>query len=393
MTTEIFDNAPCGYFSFFDDGSICKVNQTITTILQHDKSSLEGSSVEKIFTLPTRIFFQTHLFPLIKMHGHAEEIFLSLLTRDGQHLPVLLNAKRIQWEETMLNCCVFIVVPNRKKFEDELLSSKKLAEKALHENTELIKAKMEIMQHAEKLDQQMHIVKTQNHELEQFNHVVTHNLKEPLRKILLYTGRLKNECDLPAMEKLVRASDQMKTVVTGLQQYVWLKEKSNEFISVDLNEVVENASSQLRSEFQTDPIELETDNLPSIQGDAAQLQLMLYHLLLNAVKFKKQEKAKVKIATTLLKQNQFRTLDDKYRYDDMVRLEVQDEGMGFDPIFKEHIFELFRKLHFNEGQGIGLALCKKIVENHSGSIEAESEVNLFTRIIVWLPAKQAQPEV
>ena len=388
MTEDLFDKSPCGYFCFSDDGNLIMVNQTLASILKFDKKNLTGKNVESIFTLPTRIFFQTHFFPMIRMHGHAEEIFISLLSSKGEHLPVLLNANRMVFEDQTITACAFIVVPNRKKFEDELVSAKKEAEKALKESTELMKAKSELKLHADKLEEQMRLVKSQNHEMKQFSHVVTHNLKEPLRKIMMYTGRLQTEISSPVMDKLIKSTDQMKLVVSGLQQYVWVNEKKTSFTVVDLNQTVNAAIDQLTKEVSSDLFELNADNLASLEGDAEQLQLLLYHLLSNAVKFRKSEKAHIQIHTTIVKQNTFQSLENRYNYDDFVKLEISDDGVGFDMTYREHSFELFRKLHYAEGLGLGLALCKKIVDNHHGKIEAESEVNLFTKIKVWLPAKR-----
>ena len=151
MMEDLLDTAPCGYFSFFDDGSVNVVNNTVCRLLGYEKNELEGKNVETIFTIPTRIFCQTHFFPLVKMQGHAEEIFLSLLTRTREYLPILLNAKRVA-NDIPYTACAFIVVPNRKKFEDELVAARNTAEKALAENSELITARAELQQHMEKLD-------------------------------------------------------------------------------------------------------------------------------------------------------------------------------------------------------------------------------------------------
>jgi sigma-B regulation protein RsbQ len=193
MIATLFENAPCGYFVFDDDATILAVNETLAGILGKPKEELPGQNVASIFTLPTRIFFQTHLFPMIRLHGHAEEIFISFLAADGQHLPVVLNAKKMEWEGKPVTCCSCILVPNRKKFETELVTARKTAEKALQENSELIKAKSALQQQAEELDKQIQLVQKQNHELQQFSHAVTHNLREPLRKILMYTEKLSTE--------------------------------------------------------------------------------------------------------------------------------------------------------------------------------------------------------
>jgi phosphoserine phosphatase RsbU/P len=150
---EIFDLAPCGYFSFFDDGTLYIVNETLCNLLGYQKQELEGKNIETVFTIPTRIFYQTHFFPLVKMHGHTEEIFITLLTKGKSQLPVLLNAKRVSGGTKPYTSCAFIVVANRKKFEDELVAARNAAERALKENSELLKARAALQEHAEQLDE------------------------------------------------------------------------------------------------------------------------------------------------------------------------------------------------------------------------------------------------
>jgi phosphoserine phosphatase RsbU/P len=382
-----FDQGPCAYFSFFDNGILNIVNETFCELLEYKKEDLYGRNVELVFTIATRIFFQTHFFPMIKMHGHAEEIFISLLTKTGQHLPVLLNAKRGELEGKASTACAFIVVANRKKFEDELVAAKKAAETALRENVQLIEAKKELQQHAKNLDEHIQLVKKQNNELKQLNHVLTHNLREPLRKILLYTERIKINNNASDLEKLSTASEQMREIVTGLQEYVWLNDLQSEFEIIDLELVIKKTLEKLGDEY-PDQLILKRETLPSIKGDVRQIELLFYHILSNAIKFKKEEKASVELSVTIMQQNRFKGLENKYQYEDYIRLRFTDKGIGFDPLFKEEAFELFRKLRFQKGLGLGLALCKKIVQNHSGTIEANSKVNEGTIITVLLPLEQ-----
>jgi phosphoserine phosphatase RsbU/P len=384
---QIIDEAPCGYFSFFDNGELYHVNSTFCELLGYEKKELEGRNVEVVFTIATKIFFQTHFFPLVKMHGHAEEIFISLLAKNGEHLPVLLNAKRDEQDGRAFTANAFIVVANRKKFEDELVAARKAAETALRENLQLVEAKKELQQHAKKLDDHIQLVNKQNSELKQLNHALTHNLREPLRKILLYTERVNTNNNPVDMEKLTNASEKMREVIFGLQEYVWLTDVQSRFAITDLESVVNKTREKLDSEYPGQLI-IKTETLPSIKGDLLQLQLLFYHILLNAIKFKKEAAAKVEITATIIQRNRFRSLEDKYEYEDFVRLTFADNGIGFDPVFKEDVFELFRKLHLQKGVGMGLALCRKIVQNHSGLIEANSKVNEGTVITVSLPLGQ-----
>jgi phosphoserine phosphatase RsbU/P len=381
------DHAPCGYFYFFDNGILHVVNDTLCQLIGYEKRELEGKNIDYILTIATRIFFQTHFYPLIKMHGHAEEIFVSLNTKSQEHLPVLLSARRDEDNGKPFIACACIVIPNRKKFEDELVAARKAAETALKENLYLIETKKELQQHAESLDRHIQLVKKQNNELKQLNHVLTHSLREPLRKILLYTERLKESSNASDLEKLSGASDRMQQVVTGLQQYVWLNDHHPEYTIVDLGSVAKTVQDKLGDEY-PGQLFVKWEALPTIKGDPSQIELLFYHILLNSIKFKKEEKAKVEITGTIIQQNRFRVLENKYQYEDFIQLKFADNGIGFNPAYKEEVFGLFRKLHSHNAMGIGLALCRKIVQNHSGIIEADSKVNEGTTITVLLPMGQ-----
>ena len=389
MNEIIFDHSPCGCFVFEDSGLITHVNFTLCEHLGYSKEEIIGKSVETIFTVATKIFYQTHFFPLLKMSKHVEEIYITLLSKDGRQLPMLLSAKRMEFEGQMLNSCTYITVYNRKKFEDELVAARNAAQRALSENSELIRMKQELQVQADDLQLQMTRIENQNHELQQFSHVITHNLKEPLRKIMIFSQRFKEQRRETDMEKLSRSVGQMRSVVTGLQEYVWLNEKINEFTRVSLHSMVDSAAKRLKSESGIEDFVVLTDQMPEISCDREQLELLFYHILLNSIKFKRFEKAKIEIETTVIKQNRFTTLEGKYDYVDVVRIGIRDDGIGFESDYPDTVFELFRKLHYMDGQGLGLALCKKVVANHGGAISAESVVNNYTKITITLPIDQA----
>jgi phosphoserine phosphatase RsbU/P len=385
MPDALYESGPFGFFAFTDSGTIVTINETAAAELKYSKPQLQGKDLEKIFTLPTRIFYQTHFFPLVKMQGHAEEIFISLLCSDGEQLPVLLNAKRMDCEGSVVTCCAFIIVRNRKKYEDELVAARKTAEKALNENIDLLKVKNELQQQASELDKQVHLVNRQNDELRQFSHVISHSLREPLRKILMFSSILEKDAGNMYLDKMVRSVHQLGRVVESLQQYVWLNEKRNNFAEVDLNVIVADAEKQIKDEFGNDILNISYDHLTSITGDADQLQLLFYQILSNSVRYKKHETAGVTISTVIIKQNTFRNVEDKYQYEDYLKMEITDDGIGFESEYSNLIFELFQKLNNSEGQGLGLALCKRVAENHGGYIEAESKYGEYTKITVWLP--------
>jgi sigma-B regulation protein RsbU (phosphoserine phosphatase) len=315
-----------------------------------------------------------------------------LLTKEGQHLPLLMNAQ--QDPETGFTICTGITVHNRKKFEEELIAAKKAAEQAVQENTELQKARQQLELHTRQLDDQLRQLDRQHEELRQFNRAVTHDLQEPLRKTLVFSNMLTemHEDNLPPdtqklMDKLVRVVEQMRNAVSGLQQYVWLNEAPEEPVPVDLNALILKVQEELEKELGSDILNINFTSLPVISAKKEQIHLLLYHLFLNAVRFRKDEnRAEVEVLTTVLQQNRFRNIKDRYQYEDFLRIEIRDKGQGFDPAYNLHVFDLFKRLHSNGGRGLGLSLCKKIVENHGGVISADSQPGKGTTITILFPS-------
>lgn len=390
MMDTFLTNAPCLYFSSTDDGMLTAVNESLCFHLGYRREELIGQKQDLFFTLATRIFQQTHLFPLLQIQGHANEIYISLKTKDKEELPVLINAERKTVDGRAETGYVGILVLNRKKFEDELVAAKKAAEVALHENTALLQAKESLQQHAALLDQQMFLVSRQNAELMQFNHVVTHELQEPLRKLLVFTNMLLEDERIGPVEKQVKkiksVSDQMREILSGLQQYVWLTETPPAYTPVDLKMEINTLVTELKLQNSSASINVFIEDDLLIEADRKQLHFLLQEMLANALRFQKEnERLQLSIAATVLKQNQFKTIPERYRYTEFVKLQVSDNGIGFDATYKEQVFELYRRLHPVSGRGIGLPLCKKVVENHNGSITIESEKGKGTTVTIMLP--------
>jgi phosphoserine phosphatase RsbU/P len=384
------DKAPCIYISAKDDGTIIDVNETTCNALGYTKEQLVDAKLDSIFTLATRIFQQTHLFPLLKMQSTAAEIFITLQANDNDHVPVLLNAERTITNEVAVNTFIGIVVNNRKKFEDELVAAKKAAESALNENSALMQAKEELQAHAEQLDQQIQIVNNQNEELKQFNRVVTHDLQEPLRKLSVFTNMLQEkrngENDKIILQKILDVSSRLRSIISGLQQYVWLTETPKKLDEVHLDKLLLITLQQLQKTYPDVYVNLEWDEIIPFLADHEQIALLLYHLLSNSIRFRKEEnKVNVFISTSISSKNKFENIPGRYLYSDYLKLKIEDDGMGFDPQYSEQVFELFKRLSEKSGDGIGLSLCKKITDNHNGKISIFSKEGEGTTVTILLP--------
>jgi sigma-B regulation protein RsbU (phosphoserine phosphatase) len=387
-------DAPCLYFSSADDGTLMDVNDTLCHQLGYDREELTEQKLDFIFTLPTRIFQQTHLFPLLKMQGHAEEIFITLQTKRKEQLPVLLNAERKLHDGKAIIAYIGIIVHNRKKFEDELVAAKKAAEKALHENTALLRARQELQTHARLLDEQMTLAKKQNEELRQMNRVITHDLQEPLRKLFMFTNMLLDDpaamSNNKTVQKIKSVSEQMRSILSGLQQYIWLTDTLVRKTEIDLSTLFHELLKQLHKEHPGVSIHFTSETLPMIEGDAEQVWFLFHEILTNAIHFRKPgQKVSVHVSANEIKQNSFRAIADKYQFTSFLRIQVTDTGMGFDAAYKDQVFELFRRLHTKSGRGIGLSLCKKIMENHEGAISIDSKVGEETTISLLFPMPQS----
>ncbi|HYC28322.1 MAG TPA: PAS domain-containing protein, partial [Chitinophagaceae bacterium] len=285
------DEAPCIFFAAKDDGTLVAANTSLCILLGFEQSSLIGEKVDRILTIPSRIFQQTHFFPLLKMKGHAEEIYITLRGSDGYELPVLINAERKMVDGQAVSFYIGIVVHNRKKFEDELVAARKAAETALRENSELLRIKTELNEHAETLDRQMGQLKRQNVELLQFNRVVTHDLQEPLRKLFIFTNLMlegKEEIgSTRTVEKIRTVSEQMRSIVSGLQQYIWLTDAAENRRTVDLNQVMTSIIKTITDSSSDVEINFEGDHLPLIVGDEEQLHFLFQELVANAIQNRK----------------------------------------------------------------------------------------------------------
>ncbi len=234
------------------------------------------------------------------------------------------------------------------------------------------------------LEKQASSLVRSNTELEQFAYVASHDLQEPLRMVTSYMQllekRYKDKLDVDASEFIGYAVDgaaRMKLLITDLLTYSRVGTQVEAFAQVDCETVLNGALANLSGLIEIEQAKVTHDPLPKVPGAATQLLQLFQNLVGNAIKFRGSEAPRVHIsAQTEAKSWTF---------------QVRDNGIGIAPEFHNRIFAVFQRLHDRvtyEGTGIGLALCKKIIERHGGDIWLESELGHGTVFYFTLPNKQ-----
>jgi phosphoserine phosphatase RsbU/P len=392
---NLLNHAPCGFLSFRDDGTIVAANQTLYDLLGYSPPELEGRNIEVILTVASRIFYNTHFFPLIRLHAKADEIFLSLSGKSKNDIPVLTNAVRRVQEGEYANHCVFIPIYQRRKYEEEILSARKLAERTLKENEDLTSLTKKLESRTQELDRQYSKLLAINQNLAQLSKIVSHDLQEPIHKIQIFANILSTHAgetldpkSKSAVQKITNAAERLRHLTSGLEQYVKV-DTEKIYSTVDLNEVLAKAKSRAASERNFHTFDLVSDTLAVIEGYGTQLELLFYHLIDNSIQFRHtSRKLVIHVNSVVLQENAYRAISDKYRYVDHVKITFSDNGIGFENKYNEYVFDLVRKIDpETEGLGLGLALIKKIIDNHSGSIHAESDPGKGTRFTLLLPLR------
>ncbi len=236
-----------------------------------------------------------------------------------------------------------------------------------------------------------------NKELQDFASVAAHDLQEPLRKILTFLDRVKSKTEgkldaevLDYIARVQSSAARMQTLINDLLSYSRVTTKAQPFSKVDLNTILKDVLSDLEVRIEQTNGKVEVEKLPTIVADPTQMRQLFQNIIGNALKFhKKGESPVVKIRGKVHDEIFLNGVP-------TCQITVEDNGIGFDEKYLDRIFTIFQRLHGKqeyEGTGIGLAVCRKIVDRHGGIITAKSNVGVGSTFSISLPTKQLSGDI
>jgi sigma-B regulation protein RsbU (phosphoserine phosphatase) len=393
---ELYHNATCGYLSFLKDGLIVKLNKTLLDWLGYTQEEiLLSKNFQALLPIGGKIYYETHLAPLLQIQSSFREISLDLFRWDGSTMPVLVNAIQIKDDtgRPVLNRLTLVNITDRRKYEQELLLAKKkaefISEELAYTNTQLTAANQEILTGQEELlatNQNLAEVNRQltrlNNDLDTFIYTASHDLKAPILNIEGLLKVLKRELgnEKPQPEKvqhiyamLSDSVERFKLTIQHLTDVAQVNKSSqDEEVPILMSEVLFEVHKDLAPQI-TDTnaeIKLEPGSV-EVRFSQKNLKSILYNLISNAIKYHSPKRKPV-IHISMQEEIDYQVLT------------VKDNGLGIDMSKKEKMFALFQRLHSHvPGTGMGLFIVKKMVENAGGKIEVESQIDAGTTFKIY----------
>jgi len=348
--SDLYDFAPVGYLTLSEEGRIVEANLTAARQLGVERSILIGKPFNLYASENCREELHLHLRTVFKTRQpHTCEIKLNGRSRIDRYLQ-LDSTYLLDSDGESLARTAMTDISDRKKAEEKLTA---------------LAGKLEF----------------RNRELEQFAFIAAHDLQEPLRKIMAFGERLgtkyREKLDEEGKDYLIRilnASKRMQQFIRDLIKYTRVAARPEPLDTVDLREAVMEVISDLEIKIERVGANIEVFELPAVKGEKSQIRQLFQNLIANALKFHGEEQSHIRIYSRPT--------------DHDCPIFVEDNGIGFDEKYLDRIFVPFQRLHGKsayEGTGMGLAICRKIVERHGGSITAKSKPGEGSTFIITLP--------
>ena len=405
IVDELLDNLPCGVVSFSDDGIVRLANSTITDLLGYHDEPIEGTRFERLLTVAGKIFLQTHLFPMLKLHGRADEIFLLLRSRDGAEIGVLANVVRRERGGAMVNDCAMMEVRERRKYEDELLRARRAADESAAaleqqqfllqdqaaeleaQSEELRASNEELVERSVELEKARAAADEANRAKSQFLTMMSHELRTPLNAIGGYVQLIElgihgpvTDAQRDALSRVTRSQRHLLRLINDVLNTAKIEAGRVQYTleAFSVADVVASVLPMVEPQMATAGLTLESVVPGDIaaRADREKVQQVLINLLTNATKFTPRA-GRVMVSAN-------------YGDGDRVLITVADTGIGIPKGKLSSIFEPFVQVEVErsqrrEGTGLGLAISRDLARAMGGDITVESAPGAGSKFIFTLP--------
>lgn len=329
---------------------------------------------------------------------NSEDIYLSLIHPDDLN-HFLSNRESIRNQEDIISQVEYRI-KNKKGNWNYLLSRDSVFKRDIHGKAiQYIAATTDISEIKKANDKVVfknQELEFKNNELASFTSVASHDLKEPLRKISIFSKLIQereskslSDSTKYNLERIIISAERMQQLIEDLLSYSQINIHKIVYTKTDLNSQVKKVLGDLKEIIEENEAIIEIGKLPTLPVIPSQIQQVFTNLLTNALKYRKKESIKIQVFAEAIMGSEIEhlgaNLDIEYS-----KITVKDNGIGFPTAFEEKVFEPFKRLHGKDefsGSGLGLAICKKIMVNHKGFIIAKSEAGEGSEFILYLPLK------
>ncbi|MEO6231005.1 MAG: PAS domain S-box protein [Ferruginibacter sp.] len=271
--------------------------------------------------------------------------------------------------------------------------------KVTHDLTEKKEADDRLKANALQLEQKNTELENMNTELQSFAYISSHDLQEPLRKIQTFSSQIiekesQNLSDFgkDKFQRMHNAAKRMQKLIEDLLSYSRTSNAEKTFEKVNLKKIVDEVKEDLKEELQVKHAQIESDDMCTINIIPFQFRQLIYNLVSNSLKFSVAERPPHILIQSSMLLNTKLTHKNHVKEGDYCHISISDNGIGFEPQYSEKIFEVFQRLHNQsqfKGTGIGLAIVKKIVDNHHGIVTAKGELNKGATFDIYIPTSTA----